>query len=165
MKVLINASPLIFLSKMGLLNVLELYECYTTSHVINEVFRGIEEGHKEALDVKALVDRRLLRIINIKRPRRAYGLHPGEFTIIAAAKKLKIDRIIVDDYAAIKVAKYYGLKPMSTPFVLLAAVKNNKLTKKQFRTALDDLISFNYRISPPLYQRILELAEKLGRER
>ncbi|MFQ6135825.1 MAG: DUF3368 domain-containing protein [Candidatus Hydrothermarchaeales archaeon] len=50
---------------------------------------------------------------------------------------------------------------LKTPFVLLEAVKEDLIDKRQFRSALDRLISHTYRISPSLYTRVLELSDKM----
>ncbi len=81
--------------------------------------------------------------------------------MIILAKKINAKRIIIDDYSAIKVAKYFGLKPLSTPFVLLDAVKEGHIDKKQFYNALNGLVSFNYRIPPTLYTKICKLCDKM----
>ena len=87
-------------------------------------------------------------------------MHPGELSVIQLAKKLKIDIIIVDDNAALNVAKYFGLKPISTPYLLTMAVKSKILNKEDFKSALEKLISFNYYLSPTLYNKILKVVEK-----
>lgn len=161
--VVINASPLIFLAKLDMLHLLEMYSCFTTREVIDEVLSGLEKGSKEGLLVKSLVEGGNLGLTEVAGDAgkgEELGLHEGELSVIMAAKKLRA-RVVVDDYAAIKVARYFGLRPISTPFVLLEALRNKVLTKRQARAALENLVSHNYWISPSLYARILAKIEKI----
>lgn len=162
MKAIINASPLIFLAKLDLLRSLELYEeIYTTNLVLDEIKKGMERGFEEALQIMRLVEDKKIVAVDVELSiDKSFGLHEGELSVIQLAKDLKINVIIVDDRAASKVAKYFGLRPLSTPYVLISNVKQGKLSKKDFRLAMDRLISFHYFISSALYQKILELIEK-----
>ena len=56
MGIVVNASPLIFLSKLNKLDILgELFEdVFTTDEVAVEVLAGLEYGYSDALVVKSL---------------------------------------------------------------------------------------------------------------
>ena len=101
-------------------------------------------------------------IVKIKKLKEnEFGLHPGELSIIELARELKIQDIIVDDKTAIQASKYFGLKVISTPFLLLKNLKYGKIDLQEFKDAMDRLITFGYFISPNLYMKILDKAEKL----
>lgn len=162
MKAAINASPLIFLSKLGMLDCLRLYEkIYTTQVVTNEIERGMENGYQEALSVKKLVDDGVIRIEKTEGPKEGFGLHPGELSVIEMAKKMKLKEILLDDRSAIKVAKYFGLKVVSTPFLLLRNLKKGNIESDDFKDTMERLIGFGYYISPNLYIDIIKTAEEL----
>ena len=162
MKAAINASPLIFLSKLGMLDCLRLYDkVYTTQVVINEIEIGMEKGYQEALSVKKLVDEGFIIIGKTEIPKVGFGLHPGELSVIEMAKKMKLKDILLDDRSAIKVAKYFGLKVVSTPFLLLKNLKVGKTELDEFKDIMERLIGFGYFISPNLYIDILKTAEQL----
>jgi len=166
MKVAINASPLIFLAKLDKLDVLDKYEeVYCTPEVISEVVAGAKLGYKDALLVKKLVEEKKLHQVKIKERLEKYEellkLHRGEISTLLAAREMKLDRVIVDDKRAIKAAKYFGLKPLSTPFILLEALKEEKLSGTEFESAMEKLVDDGYRISPKLYARILEKAKNI----
>jgi predicted nucleic acid-binding protein len=169
MKAVINASPLIFLGKLDMLHLLSvIYEgVYSTPEVFAEVLDGIEAGYADAVLIKKFVDEGKIRELKIRAPLEKYeaqlGLHRGEISVLLAARELKIGHVIVDDKRAIKAAKYFGLKPISTPFILLEALKMKKITLSRFKNCLDKLIDFGYRISPKLYMRIIAQAEGLAR--
>ena len=67
MKATINTSPLIFLAKLDLLKVLEIYnKVYTTKLVMAEIIAGLEKGKNESLKVIKLVDEYKLIVNTIK---------------------------------------------------------------------------------------------------
>lgn len=170
MKAVINASPLIFLAKLDTLHLLDLYrKVYSTNEVLSEVLGGIEAGYQDALLVRKSINEGKIRRVKTKARLERYegllGLHKGEISVLLVARELKLDRVIVDDKRAIKAAKYFGLKPVSTPFVLLEALRRRKLTLPRFKECMDKLIEFGYRISPKLYMEILGRAEMFAKAR
>ncbi|UCF08177.1 MAG: hypothetical protein JSW28_00345 [Thermoplasmata archaeon] len=163
MKAAINTSPLIFLSKLEMLDCLRLYEkIYTTQIVLNEIGKGMEKGYQEALSVKKLVDEGFIIVKEFKEKKEVFGLHPGELTVIEMAKEMKIKELLIDDRSGIKVAKYFGLKVVSTPYLLLKNLKKGNIELDDFKEAMDRLIGFGYFISPNLYVEILKKAKELG---
>ena len=133
MKAVINASPLIFLSKLDVLCCLQIYEdVYTTDIVIEEVKRGLEKGYQDSLMVLKLIEDGSLVLKGSAKATEMYGLHPGEISVIELARDMKIDTIIMDDGRAIKTAKYFGLKVVSTPFLFLKNLKAGKMNRETF---------------------------------
>lgn len=170
MRAAINASPLIFLARLDMLHLLDMYEkVYSTHEVLSEVLGGIEAGYQDALLVRKLIKEGKISRVKTKarfeRYEKLLGLHKGEISVLLAARELKLDLVIVDDRRAIKAAKYFGLKPVSTPFVLLEALSSGKLTLPHFKECMDKLIEFGYRISPKLYMEILDKAKVLAKAR
>ena len=169
MKAAINASPMIFLARLDMLHLLNVIyeEVYSTPEVLAEVLGGIKAGYENAISVKKFVDEGKIHELKTKAHLERYeallGLHKGEISVLLAARELKIDYVIVDDKRAIKAAKYFGLKPISTPFVLLEALKRKKLNFSRFKECMGKLIDFGYYVSPKLYMRIVERAEELAR--
>ncbi|MDI6860183.1 MAG: DUF3368 domain-containing protein [Methanocellales archaeon] len=166
MKAVINASPMIFLAKLGKLNLLsELFEeIFAPEEVLNEVLKGSEEGFKDALSVKTQIERHKIKKVEVtlKYELKILGLHVGELAVLSYARENYIENVIVDDYSAIKAAKYFGLRPISTPFILLKALKDKNISYVDFKDSLDELIEQKYRISPRLYTKILEKARDVS---
>jgi len=157
MRAVVNASPLIFLTRIKRLDVLNQYrEVLVPPEVVAEIERGLEAGHPEALEVRRLVDEGGLHVRKAKRLRGEWNLDPGETAVLALALREKVDEVIVDDRPAIAVAKYLGLRPVSVPFLLLRERRAARLTAQAFRGALDDLLAAGYFLSAHLYQRLLE---------
>jgi len=168
MKAAINASPLIFLAKLDMLHVLNMYEkVYSTSEVLSEVLKGIEIGYEDALLVKKFVDESKIHKFRTKARLEKYetllGLHRGEISVLLAARELKLDHVIIDDKRAIKAARYFGLKPISTPFVLLEALRRGEFIFSRFEECMNKLVAFGYRISPRLYIQVLRRAKELSK--
>jgi len=161
-KAAINASPLIFLAKLEMLDCLRLYEnVYTTNLVIGEIERGLQKGYQEALSIKRLTDEGFIVVKKIKSKKEGFGLHPGELSTIELAKKMKVKELIVNDRKTTQAAKYFGLKVISTPYLLLLNLKAKVIDYDEFTDAIDGLIGFGYFIPPNLYVRILEKAKEL----
>lgn len=157
MKAVVNTSPLIFLAKLDRLDLLPA-PCATTPAVLAEIRVGLAQGHGEALGVESLVERGRLHVraaTPAKLPREA-GLDPAEASVLHLAVGLRVREVIVDDFAAIRSAKLLGLAPVSTPFLLLRARRDDVLTSKEFRELVERLAGLRYFLSPPLYQRLLE---------
>ena len=161
MEAVINASPLIFLSKLDVLYCLRSYEAvYTTDIVIEEVKRGLEKGYQDSLMVLRMVEDGSLVIKGDAKKTEMYGLHPGEISVIELARDMKIDTIIVDDGRAIKTAKYFGLTVVSTPFLLLKNMKAGVMDRDIFLNKMNMLLEYGYYISPNLYMKIIKAADK-----
>jgi predicted nucleic acid-binding protein len=157
----INASPLIFLAKLEMLDCLRLYESvYTTNLVIEEIDRGLNKGYQEALSVRKMIDEKFIIVKKTKSKKEGFGLHPGELSVIDLAKRIKVKELIVDDRKAIQVAKYFELDVASTPFVLLKNLKAGRIDYDEFEYTIDRLIGFGYFISPNMYVRILNTAKE-----
>lgn len=170
MRATINASPLIFLAKIGKINLLSviLSDFRVTDIVWEEaVKRGLDHRYVEAEFIQRIVSNRVVKAEKEKAKRMAekFGIHTGEASTILLAKKLNFEHVLVDDRVAIKVAKIMGLKPLSTPFILLKALKERHLTYGQFINCFEKLTAFGYYISPVLSREILKRAEEIkGRE-
>lgn len=157
MRAAVDASPLIYLTRIGHLEALEGYdEVLVPSRVMDEINRGLEGGHTEALEVRRLVERGRIKVRRIKSPRGEWNLDPGEAAVLALALREKVDEVIVDDKAAIGVAKFLGLRPVSVPFLLLRERRLGGLTQESYAELLNRLLSEGYYLSSDLYVKLLQ---------
>ncbi|MBU3101545.1 MULTISPECIES: DUF3368 domain-containing protein [Clostridium] len=108
-----------------------------------ELYDAIEKGHIKIYHVKDEL------FIN-----RFMGkLHRGELEVIAGAKELKLDYLLIDERSARSLAEALMLEPTG----LLGILKFAKLSGVigALKPYLDGLIENNYRISKKLYNGIL----------
>ena len=156
MRAAIDASPLIYLTRIVRLDVLDQYEeILVPPEVISEIERGLAAGHPEALEVRRLVEGGRLRVRKGGRPRTEWNLDPGEAAVLALARRAKVDEVVVDDRAAIGIAKYLGLKPVSVPFLLLRERRAGRLTQGEFEAAIRRLVGTGYYLSRELQDRLV----------
>lgn len=159
----VNASPLIFLARLGRLEVLRAYKpLLTTDAVLREVKAGGPHGHGEAVPVSRLVKAGHLKVRRADlRAVEGFELDPGELSVLRAAEKAKVATVIVDDLAAIRAARHLGLEPRSTAFVLFDAATRRHMTRAEFLLDLDRLLRAGYYLGAPLYGFLREAAGRL----
>lgn len=161
--VLINASPLIFLSKINKLDILpQLFKIIiTTEQVKKEVLSNTKQINfdllKNFLEEKVAIDKIedesfLNNLLNIS------SLHIGEASLITLAKDKYTNKeiLILDDKIARKIANIYNFKVLGTLGTLLLAAKKSVLKKEECKNSIDKLITiFDFRISTEVYIQII----------
>ncbi len=161
MRAAVDASPLICLTRLGRLDLLRQYdEVLVPPEVVAEVERGLEAGHPEALEVRKLVDAGAIRVRKAGRPRTEWALDPGEAAVLALALRNRVDEVVTDDRAAIGVAKYLGLRPVSVPFLLLRERRAGRMSQVTYETSLRRLLTEGYYLSPELHHRLIEAGRR-----
>ena len=161
MKAAVDASPLIFLARIGKLDVLDDYDVvYVPSEVLDEIEAGLALGHLEALVVRERVERGRLKVARGGRLRGEWNLDRGEMAALAIAVRRKVDEVLVDDRPAIAAAKFLGLRAVSVPYLLLRARRDDRLTQADFEGSLRRLLEEGYHLSTLLFERLLEASRK-----
>jgi predicted nucleic acid-binding protein len=163
---IINASPLIFLSKIGCLNHLtSLFdEIITTPIVKDEVL--IPKTSPEVPILKNAFDK-WLHLASpsdenmVMQLMKSEIIHKGEASIIVLGKEY-LDQgvnsvVIIDDLAARKIAKTFGLKITGSIGIILRLVKERHLTNTQGKIMIQKLIEeTDFHISIKLYLEIIK---------
>ena len=137
MKIISNASPLIFLAKIGKLDLLENYEIIIPEQVHKEII-------KENLIIKNLITVKETEII---KEIEKQNLGEGEKAAISLGIQEKIKLILLDERKARSMARFYKLKPRGTIGILIEAYKNKKISKEGLKESIQKLIKEGYRIS------------------
>ena len=166
---IINASPLIYLGKIGAIYLIpKLFtKCYTTLLVRNEVlgekntpeFSILDASFSDWLSLMEPTNKQLIKRLE------QFGIHNGEATVIALAKELQDKKnesvVIIDDLAARGIARTLDLKVTGTLGILLKALKLNYIDLEKSRDFIHNLVENTaFRISSTLYSRILKEIEK-----
>lgn len=157
MRAVVDASPLIYLTKIQFLELLNQYaEVLVPPEVVAEVERGLAKGYTEALQVRRLVEEGKIKVRKVKRLPGEWNLDVGEAAVLALALRERVDEVVVDDRAAIGVSKYLGLRPVSVPFLILRERRSGRLPEQTFYEAINRLMSAGYHLSARLYQQLLD---------
>ena len=120
--VIVNSTPLIALSKVGLLNLLK--QMYGEIMIPEAVFREVTSKNDEVKKEIIGSDWIKVRQISDRKSRRMYSarLHDGEVEVMMlAGEQTSETLVIIDDYAARKTADFLGLNLTGTIGVLIKA--------------------------------------------
>lgn len=168
---ILNASPLIYLSKIGALSLVpKLFtECYTTLIVKKEVlsnnkaaeFSVLKDSFSSWLLLKEPVNQKLADRLG------ELHIHAGEASVLALAKESqdnsKENVIVIDDLAAREIARTLGLKVTGTIGVLIKATRLKFIGIEKCKKFLHNLVeNTTFRISSALYSKIFKEIEKFG---
>ncbi|WP_206205927.1 DUF3368 domain-containing protein [Thermococcus sp. JdF3] len=158
MRVAVNSSPLIFLAKLGLLDVLgKLFdEVYVTDAVYWEtVVEGA--GREEAILIEKADFLRRASVENQHLVKFLLELIDyGEAETIALAIERKLDLVVLDDKDARKVARGFGLRVTGTLGILLLAKRRGLIS--EVAPYIETLKKHGFRISDEVVKKILESA-------
>jgi len=175
MKLVLNATPLIHLTRAGLERVFGLLkeagvEIFTTSAVLREV---VEKGRHmpDAGVVKALIERGVIQVaepaerefLTFLREISAgplQPLHEGEAEVLALARELKAVAI-VDEKAARRVGRITGIDVHGSLYLMIVQYKKGRMTKREVIEGFKSMLKTGYRISPRDHSLIMEELERI----
>jgi len=133
MRIVTNASPLIFLTKIDSLRLLQ--QCF--SGVLAPPGVVAETG----LDLPDFVEQSRLSGVGEAFVRGALGtLHRGEVETLVLARERNIDLVAVDDGAARRKAVQMGLRPLGTVGILVLARRFGHLDEPAALDKLNQLV-------------------------
>ncbi len=166
---IINASPLIYLGKIGALSLLpKLFtKCYTTLIVKKEVlsddnvpeFSVLKENFSNWLSLLEPTNQQLVNRL------KELNIHTGEASVIALAKELQDNSdesvMIIDDLAAREIARTLDLKVTGTIGILIKSLNLKFIMTEKCKNFLHILVeNTTFRISSALFSKILKEIEK-----
>ncbi len=158
MKVVTNSTPLIALSKINRLELLQ--EVYRSIYIPEEVYTEVvvngvgkpgaaEVASADWIICQAVTDKDQVLILHYRTL-----IDLGECGAIVLAQEIEAERIIIDDRVARQVATEKGLSVVGTVGVLRVAKAQGIIPA--VKPILDDLRSQGTRISDKPYYQILE---------
>jgi len=164
-----NATPLIYLTKVGLSKVFEdlKNEKLTSPHVKREVVdEGKRKGVPDAIILEKMFKNNVFKVTETKNKKflisllETRGLHITDAEVLAIAKE-RDGIAIIDDEVARKTARIYGISYAGTPYILMRAVFQGLITKEIAKQAINEMIFAGWRCSVESYAKIIDAIEKL----
>jgi predicted nucleic acid-binding protein len=161
-----DSTPLIYLAKIGRLNLLRgvFEKIYVPEAVFNEaVTQGKELNMSDAFIIEKAVG-----IWIIKEPVEPKvdaefrfldtntKLGSGEKEALKLCKQLNAVYFIADDREARSVSRILNIKPIGTCGILIQTFRQASITEGEALQILDDLVKVGFRISSAVYRRILD---------
>lgn len=148
-----NTSPLIFLAKIGKLNLLK--KLFGTISIPEEVKEEVTIKDKVGCkEIKDLIEKGDINVANPK-INTDLGVGKGENAAINLAREKK-DRIIIDDKTAINILEAMSIEYFRTTSIIFLALEKKIITKKEAISLIKRLIDNGYYISIDVYAQILE---------
>ncbi|MBI4016076.1 MAG: DUF3368 domain-containing protein [Candidatus Aenigmarchaeota archaeon] len=158
MKIVCDASPLIFLARINKLYFLDTYQILIPDQVYAEIKIGKEKGKNEFIIIDHYISQRKIHMekteILIRLPT---TIAEGEAAVISLALQHKIQTVLIDERKARTIAKLHDLQPKGVLAVLVEQKKQGKITDKEFKELLTKLIHFGFRISEELLSRVYQM--------
>ena len=153
-KFIVDSDALIKLTKSGILETIcHHYDCIITVEVKNEcVDEGKKRLYKDALKIEEFIDKKLLRIIDLKKSRKIKeNLGKGEISTLNLYFQEKNSAIVTDDSAFIKYLEENKIKFFIPADLILLMKVSNKIDEK---TALNHLEKIKDSIREEVYNDI-----------
>jgi uncharacterized protein len=149
--VVADSSPLIYLTRVGLLHVLAAL--FGEVVVPRAVWNEAVERRPSAPGIDALRQAAWVRVVDEPTPESDRGLDPGETAAILTAESLPADLLLIDERLGRKVAQERGLAVRGTLGLLVQARHAGVLP--ELKPVLDTLVAEGFRIAPALIREAL----------
>jgi len=172
MRVVANAGPVIWLAKIGRLELLrKLYEEVSIPKEVylESVEKGLEHGFRDALIIKEASDKGWIKIVELSQAQSTIRdrithqlkeLDAGEIEVIVYAKDTGANLILLDDSTARSFAESWGLETRGTLYILLKALKMDLLKVNEARELIYELVERGFRIDPRLLAKLIKRLQK-----
>lgn len=151
MLVVADSSPLIYLSRVGILHV--LVDLFKEVVVPQAVWDEIVERRPDAPGVDALRQATWVRVAQNPAVDVNLGLDPGETAAILLAEMLRADLLLIDERVGRSIARRRRVEVRGTLGVLVLARRSDLLPA--VKPVLEALVAEGFRIAPTLVREVL----------
>jgi len=161
-----DSTPLIYLAKIGRLNLLRgvFEKIYIPEAVFNEaVTQGKELNMSDAFIIEKAVGIWIIKEQVEPKVDAEFRfldtntkLGSGEKEALKLCKQLNAVYFIADDREARRVSRILNIKPIGTCGILVQVFRQASITEGEALQILDDLVKVGFRISSAVYRRILD---------
>ena len=169
MTVVPNATPLIYLAKIGRIGLLRKVfgEVIIPEEVRVEVVeKGKVLGESDVYVVENAIREGWIKVLRVESFEVPVRLEAGEVAVLSLAKERGVREVLVDEAPARVAASLMGLKPRGTVYVLLKALELGEFRFNDFLDALGELVRHGFRLREEVYleavKKAREIAEKAG---
>lgn len=162
-----NATPLIYLAKIGKMGLLRYLfgEVFIPEEVKVEVVeRGKQLGERDAYVVEKAINDGWLKVSRAEFVEVPIELDKGEVAALSLAKNLGLEEVLMDEGPARTAARLLGLTPRGTIFVLLKALESGEMDFDKFLENLNELIRHGFRLKEEVYIEVVRRARVIAAE-
>lgn len=162
-----NATPLIYLAKIGRIGLLRnlFGEVFIPEEVKVEVVeRGKQLGEGDAYVVEKAVSDGWLKVSRAEVVEVPIELDKGEVAALSLAKNMGLGEVLMDEAPARTAARLLGLTPRGTIFVLLKALERGEMDLDLFLESLNELIRYGFRLREEVYIEVVRRAREIEAE-
>ena len=153
---IVNTSPLFYLHRLGLLELLK--KLYGHITIPEAVEKELKKGQAQGEDVPQLENYTWVEIKSVSMPRYLQliaDLGPGESEVLALATNHPSALVILDDKLARRIAEMQGFRLTGTAGVLLRAKQKGLVSA--LKPVIERLLDLDFRLKPELVKATLEL--------
>ena len=169
MRVVLNASPLIYLGKKRKTSLLRLvFERVLVPVEVEEEIMKLHES-PEAVQLRDAIQEGWIEVERSPENKKnqiakLFGeIDEGEAAVIALALEERGGNVIIDDAEARVAAEYFKLKAHGTLYIILEAYKRNIFkSKAEVTNTVNNMLRKGFYLSGEVYARFLFLLDKLG---
>jgi len=166
-RVVSNATPLIYLAKIGRMDLLkEVFEevLIPEEVKVEVVDEGKRLGERDAYIVEKAVRDGWLKVLTVEALEIPIKLEQGEVAVLSLAKRQGFREVLVDEVSARTAARLMGLIPRGTVFVLLKALEIEEISLNDFLDALSELVRHGFRLKEEVYLEAVRKAREISKE-
>jgi len=160
-----NATPLIYLAKVGKTGLLRMIfgEVFIPEEVKVEVVdRGKRLGERDAYVVEKAIGEGWLKVLSVEIVDVPIKLERGEAAVLSLAKKLGIREVLVDEVSARVAARLLDVEPRCALYVLLRALEKRETDLDGFLEVLNELMRHGFRLREEVYVEVVREARRIA---
>lgn len=170
-----DTSPLIWLAKVGKINLLkELFEEIIIPQKVYEeaVEKGLQHGFSDAIIIKECVNQGWIKLSKLnpkdndliqRISEHAFEIHLGEAQAIVLAREMGI-LLLMDESAGRAFAEAWGLKVKGTIYIIISALRTGLINKTEAKETVLMMVGKGFRLEPNLLAKLITELEKVPRQ-
>ena len=166
MKVVSDSTPLIYLSKIGCINLLKnLFEKIIISREIYEevVVSGKKRKKNEILLIENLIEQKFIILKYPKSVIEIENLDKGEKECISLCKELSVSNLLIDEKKGFDIATMFNLTPIRTTSILIILLDRKIISLIKYKELLKRLPEEGYFLDASTYEKLLSIGDNIAR--